>query len=118
MVLRRTRNKALIVAALVEILTGVVVLLVPSLIGGALFGVELTGAGLLTGRVLGIALIGLGVACWPGPPIAGMFIYSTGVALYLAYVGATGVTTGFLLWPAVGFHLILSAFLARAALRR
>jgi hypothetical protein len=37
-------------------------------------------------RVAGIALVGLGIALWPGPPRLGMLIYSTAVALYLAYV--------------------------------
>ncbi len=49
----------------------------------------------------GIALIGLGIACWPGTPIVGMSIYSAAVALYLAYVGFAGGFGGVLLWPAV-----------------
>jgi len=37
-----------------------------------LFGGELTGVGVPVARVTGIALIGLAVACWPGPPLVGM----------------------------------------------
>ena len=60
----------------------------------------------------GIALIALGVACWPGPPLVGMLTYSAAVTLYLAYVGFAGGLTGILLWPAVVLHAILTAALA------
>jgi hypothetical protein len=58
--------------------------------------------------VAGIALIALGIACWPGPPLLGMLTYS---ALYLAYLGLAGGLTGVLLWPAVILHAILTALL-------
>ena len=63
----------------------------------------------------GIALIALGVACWPGTPLLGMLTYSAAVTLYLAYLGVTGNSTGMLLWPAVALHVILTVLLARAA---
>ena len=59
----------------------------------------------------GIALIALGVACWPGPPRVGMLTYSAAIILYLAYVGFAGGSTGILLWPAVVLHVILTALL-------
>ena len=63
-------------------------------------------------RVAGIALVGLGLACWPGPPRIGMLTYSVAVTLYLAYLGLTGAATGVLLWPAVALHALLSVALA------
>ena len=90
-------------------------LIVPSLVGQLLLGAELTGIAVPVARVAGIALIGLGVACWPGPPLIGMLTYSAAVTLYLAYVGFAGGSTGILLWPAVVLHAILTALLARAA---
>ena len=89
-------------------------LLVPSLVGQLLLGAELTGVAVTVARVAGIALIGLGVACWPGTPLLGMLIYSAAVTLYLAYLGIAGGLTGLLLWPAVVLHAILTALLARA----
>ena len=89
-------------------------LIVPALVGQLLFGVELTGIALTVARVAGIALIALGVACWPGPPLVGMLTYSAAVTLYLAYVGFAGGLAGILLWPAVGLHVILTALLTRA----
>jgi hypothetical protein len=80
-------------------------------VGWLLLGQELTETALPVARVTGIALIALGVACWPGPPLAGMLIYTTVVAVYLAYVSIAGDLTGILLWPAVLAHVILAALL-------
>ena len=104
---------ALVFAAVIEAATGVALLMVPSLVGLLLFGVELTGNAMTVARVTGIALIGLGVACWPGTPLVGMLTYSATVTLYLAYAGIVDGLTGLLLWPAVAVHAILTALLAR-----
>ena len=106
-----------ILTAVAEVATGVTLLIVPSLVGRLLFGEELTGIAIPVARVAGIALIALGVACWPGPPLVGMLTYSAAVTLYLAYFGFMGGLTGILLWPAVVLHLILTAFLTRALTR-
>ena len=47
-----------------------------------------------------------------------MLIYGVSVAMILAYLGMVEGMTGVMLWPAVVLHLILSAFLARAAFNR
>ena len=101
-------------AAVGEAATGLALLVVPSLVGRLLLGEELTGIAIPVARVAGIALIALGVACWPGPPLVGMLTYSAAVTLYLAYVGFAGGLTGILLWPAVVLHAILTALLTRA----
>jgi hypothetical protein len=108
-------RRALALAAVGEIATGLALLAVPSLVGQLLLVEGLTGAALTVARVAGIALVGLGVACWPGTPIVGMLIYSAAVAIYLAYVGLAGGATGILLWPAVVLHLTLTALLIREA---
>jgi hypothetical protein len=110
----RTTNNALIFAAVAEAATGLALLLAPSLVGQLLLGEELSGIAAAVAHVAGIALIGLGIACWPGPPLVGMLIYSTLVALYLAYLGLAAGLTGDLLWPAVALHSILSILLGRA----
>jgi hypothetical protein len=110
-------RRLLPLAAVGEIATGLALLLVPSLVGVLLLGEDLAGAAIPVARVAGISLIGLGVACWPGPPILGMLIYSAAVALYLAFVGFAGGAGGLLLWPAVVLHLVLAAFLIREATR-
>ena len=108
-------KKVLALAAVSEAVTGVALLIVPALVGQVLFGEELTGVAETVARVTGIALIALGVACWPGPPRAGMMTYGAAVTLYLAYIGLGGGSTGILLWPAVVLHVILTALLIRAS---
>jgi hypothetical protein len=110
-------NWVLVLAAVAEAATGVALLIVPSLVAQLLFGAELAGVASTIARVAGIALIGLGVACWPGPPRIGMLTYSAVAALYLIYVGLAGGAAGLLLWPAVVVHVILAVLLVRAPTR-
>jgi hypothetical protein len=106
-------KRVLIVAAVAESLTGLALLIVPSLVGRLLLCQALIGVAIAVARVAGLALIALGVACWPGSPLIGMLTYSAFVTLYLAYLGLAGGLTGILLWPAVVLHAILTALLIR-----
>ena len=63
-------KKLLILAAVGEAATGLALVIVPSLVWRLLLGEELSGVAIPVARVLGIALIALGVACWPGTPLA------------------------------------------------
>src|SRR5260370_29750567 len=67
----------LICAAVSEGATGLALLIVPSLVGHLLLGEDLTGLAIPIARVAGIALIALGIASWPGPPLVGMLAYSS-----------------------------------------
>ena len=100
-------------AAVSEVATGMALLIAPSLVGQLLLGVALADVAITVARVTGIALIALGVACWPGTPLVAMLTYSAAVTLYLAYVGFAGGPTGILLWPAVVLHVILTVLLTR-----
>jgi hypothetical protein len=106
-------KKALMFAAIGEAVLGLALLIVPSLVGQLLLGEELVGVAIPVGRVAGIALIALGIACWPGPPLVGMLTYSIVVILYLAYLSLAVGVTGVLLWPAVALHLVLTILLGR-----
>ena len=110
-------KNALTFAAIAEVATGMGLLIVPALIGQLLLGEQPTGIAVPVARVAGIALIALGIACWPGPPLVGMLIYSALVALYLTYLGFAGGLAGVLLWPAVALHVILTALLIRDVTR-
>ena len=107
------KNRLLALAAIAEGATGVALIVVPSLVGRLLLGAELSGVTGVVGRVAGMALVALAIACWPGPPRVGMLIYSGAVALYLAYAGLALGFAGILLWPAVVLHAILTILLAR-----
>ncbi len=100
-----------------EAFMGLALVIYPSLVVRLLFGAEISGAGTVMSRITGIALVALGVACWPGPALVGMLTYSALVMAYLAYVGISGEWVGPLLWPAVVVHAVLTLFLARAWFR-
>jgi len=106
-------TRVLALAAVGEIVTGLTLLITPVVVGQVLLGEELAGVAVIVARVAGLALIGLGVACWPGTPLVGMLTYSATITLYLAYLGTTGDSTGVLLWPAVVLHVILTILLIR-----
>ena len=108
-------KKILTVAALLEAATGLALIIVPSLIGRLLFGTEFTGVANPAARVTGIALLALGVGCWPGSTaFCGMLTYSALVTLYLLSLAIRGEWVGPLLWPVVFIHALLTALLARA----
>jgi len=108
-------KKVLPFAAVIEAATGVALLIVPSLVGRLLFGEEFTGIVIPVARVLGIALLALGVCCWPGSTaLCGMLTYSALATLYLLYLAIRGEWAGPLLWPVVALHGILTLLLARA----
>ncbi len=103
----------LIFAAVAEAATGLALLIVPALVGHLLLGEALTGVAIPVARVAGLGLIGLGIACWPGPPLIGMLIYSVLITLYLAYLGIADGLAGNFLWPAVALHVAVSILLGR-----
>ncbi len=111
------KRRLLAVVGAGEAFTGLALVLYPSLVVRLLFGAGISGAGTVMSRIAGIALIALGVACWPGPPLVGMMIYSALAMAYLTYVGISGEWVGPLLWPAVGLHVVLTLLLARAWLK-
>jgi hypothetical protein len=99
--------------ALAEAATGLTLLAYPPIVVRVLFTADVTGAGILVSRIAGIALLSLGVACWPsgtpGQPAYGMLTYSVVVTLYLVMAGAGG-GAGLLLWPAVLVHSMLERY--------
>jgi hypothetical protein len=111
-------SKLPIATAGLEILTGLLLLVDPTGIGHLLLGTELLGVAVPVARVAGLGMIGVGVACWPGPPLAGMLIYGAGVAFYLAYLALVEGMAGILLWPAVLLHLLLSLAIAWTLARK
>lgn len=110
-------KNALTFAAIGEAATGLALLFVPSLVGQLLLGEQFTGVAIPVARVAGIALIALGITCWPGPTLLGMLTYSLLITLYLAYLGFAGGLSGVFLWPVVILHAILTALLTRDATR-
>jgi len=108
-------KKALPFAAIAEAATGLGLIVVPSLVGRLLLGTEPSGVAIPIARAFGIALIALGIACWPGrTALCGMLTYSALITAFLAYLGIGAVFSGPILWPVVVFHALLTVLLARA----
>ena len=107
-------KKVLTFAAVAEAATGLALLIAPSLVVHLLLGEQLTGVAIPVARVAGIAVIALAIACWPGPPLVGMLIYSALITLLFAYLLFVGGLTGVLLWPAAALHVVLTVLLCRA----
>jgi hypothetical protein len=117
-----TLGKVLAFASIVEVGTGLVLLIDPAIVVALLLGAEVSGAGTLLGRFFGIALLALGLACWPGrqhaerdsPAFRGMLVYNALIALCLAYLGTVGRLWGLLLWPGVALHALVALLLVWA----
>jgi hypothetical protein len=116
------KKNVLAMSAAAEAGTGLLLLAWPPIVVRLLFCTEISGAGFVMSRIAGIALIGLGVCCWPGDsafqPLNGMLTYSTFAMLYLGYIGVRGEMAGLLLWPAVVVHAILVVLLVGARFKK
>jgi hypothetical protein len=119
---RDTLRKLLAFAAVVEIGTGLVLMSDPAIVVTLLLGTEVSGATTLLARCFGIALLALGLACWPGrqraesgsPTFRAMLIYNLLIALYLSYLGTGRHLGGVLLWPAIALHAVVALLLVWA----
>jgi hypothetical protein len=107
-----TLRKLLAFCAVVEIGTGIALMIVPETVAALLMRGQITELATVLGRCMGVALLALGLACWPQPQAAppgsaafrAMLTYSALIALFLGYAGAVLQLGGPLLWPAVGLH--------------
>jgi hypothetical protein len=100
-----------------EALTGVALFVVPSVTARLLLGGDLGPEPAAVARVLGVALLSLATACWPGltrepatpaAALRGMLAYNGMAGAFLLYVWARGETVGALLLPAWAFHLAMA----------
>jgi hypothetical protein len=103
----------LIVAAVSEVATGTGLLILPTMVVRLLLGLEPSGVAVVIARVTGIALVALGIACWPGRmnPFRGMLIYNVLMTAYLAWVASQGELVGPLLWLVVVLHGLITILL-------
>lgn len=115
-------RRVLAFAAVAEAGTGLVLMIDPSRVAALLLGAHASGEAVLLGRVAGIALLALGVSCWPSrqhaergsPAFRAMLIYNALIAVYLAWLGTVAHVGGALLWPAVVLHTLVALLLVPA----
>jgi hypothetical protein len=114
---------AMAAAAGVEVVTGLVLIIRPSLFGRLVFGGEFSPPGQALGRLAGFALLALALACWPRQStdeasrsaLAALLGFSVLTAIYLFYLGIVRHLSGPLLWPAVALHVVVAFLLALAS---
>jgi hypothetical protein len=107
-------NRLLALTALIEAATGLALLVVPVVVVKLLLGAEISGAAIPLGRVAGVALLALGVACWLADGdtksragkglVVAMLVYNVGAVVVLGAAGVESPTVGIALWPAVILH--------------
>ena len=103
--------------AALEVAAGVVLIGLPAAAGRLLLGVDPGGAGVALGRLAGVALLTMGLACWPTGDGAtaqatwSLFAYNLLAALYLSYLRLGAGFDGDLLLPAAALHGVLAVLL-------
>ena len=107
-------------AAGLEVLTGVMLVLTPSILSSFLFGSGLNAAGEATGRICGLVMFCLALGCLLCAGGSGrrqvlvpLIALSWLAAAFLAITGFIGANVGSFLWPAAMLHLILALLLTR-----
>jgi hypothetical protein len=114
-----TTRMLVALSSAIEAATGVALIADPTFVVRVLLGAGLSGAGIAVGRVGGLGLLSLGLACWPGGDDAtaqatrALFTYNLLAAVYLGYLRVGGGFDSYLLWPACALHALLAVQLAR-----
>ena len=121
------QGRLLTVAGVVECLAGLAFFLSPGVTTALLLGAEPDSVGVMIGRVAGVALLSLGVACWGARADAGgaarmgtlraLTLYNAGAGLLLVIFAAMGKAGGPVVWTVGVLHLGFAAAFA-ASFRR
>ena len=116
------------VSAAIEAATGLVLLIAPQLFASLVLGTGFDQAGVVVARVCGVALLSLGLACWPeehvsvgegGTAVArALLTYNASIAAYFAYLRILGGYRGILLVPAILLHVVITTLLVKHYARR
>ncbi len=109
-------TRVLILASVAEGGFGLLLLAYPPIVVRLLFAADISGAGVTIGRLTGMCLIALAVACWPvgesRTAFYGMLTWSVLAMLYLIIIGIEG-QAGILLWPGAVIHAAIVLLLLR-----
>ena len=116
---RNLLNKILAFAAIVEVATGLALMIDPRIVVALLVGPNAPAEEIPMGRLPGIAILALGLACWPSaqhaesgsPAFWAMLVYNVLIALFLVYLFKVGHLGGVLLWPGVALHAVVALLL-------
>ena len=109
-------KRLLIVTSFLEGITGLALMLVPSLIVSILLGMPLNDLhSIIITRVAGAALVSIAIACWFSRKseslnglIVALLFYNLASAVLLGYAGLHENLNGIALWPAVAAHFVMA----------
>lgn len=112
-------RKVLIFAAAAQAATGLALMVIPSIAIPLLVEGSITDLTLVIGRCMGVALLALGMACWPTrdrsvldrAACRAMLTYNLLIAVFFSFLGAVVQVAGPLLWPAAVIHAIIALLL-------
>ena len=109
----------------IELIIGFTLLVIPDVVIRALIAADGGTTSTIVGRVLGGALIGLGIAGASArgrtperPIVLAYVVYNVSTAAVLAAAGVAGTASGILLWPVVAVHALLALVLLGGLLLR
>jgi hypothetical protein len=112
------RTYSVKVAAWLEILVGIGLIVSPDLLGRLLFAAPPDGVGVPMTRFAGIGLFSLGISCLSmsgrapnRSAVVGLLVFNAAAAILLVWIGAATAMRGPLLWPAAILHAGLAAAL-------
>jgi hypothetical protein len=122
-------NYLLVVTAVIEAGTGLVLVALPSLLVRLLLGASLeTPAALTVARLTGAALLSLGIACWLAQYdaqscaakglVGAMVLYNLGAVVILGIAGVRSQPVGVGLWPAVVLHAAMAVWCIASLLKK
>jgi hypothetical protein len=114
-----TLTGLLMFAAVLEGFAGTVLILAPGVVIALLFGAQPDASSSMIGRLAGVALLSLGVACWSARAdeagtarsgtVRGITLYNAGAGLLLLDVAMSWSRAGVVTWIAGILHLGLAA---------
>ena len=121
-------NRLLKLTAIIEAATGLGLITVPAIAVRLLLDAEMSGATIPLGRVAGVALLALGVACWLARDdtqtraarglVSAMVLYNLGAVIILGSAGLGSQSVGIALWPAVILHAAMALWCVTSLRRR
>jgi len=121
------QRSLLVIGSLLECPAGLALIVMPGYAISFLLGVAPRQEEIVVGRVAGVALVALGVACWRarldagGPALVGTLsaitLYNAGAGLILAGAVTAGKTGGLVLLSAAVVHLGLALTFAYSIFR-
>jgi len=119
----------LTITAIIESITGLLLVALPSKLSSLLFSSTLDShASLTVAHIAGVALMALGIVCWMARNenqgtavkgiIAGLFVYNAGVIAVLAYAEIGLDLSGLGLWPVVLVHFVMAIWCGLSLVNR